>query len=72
MKKKTEEKRKNRRKKQTEEKHKKKTEEKNRRKKEKGKKEICHLLGHHGLNTTRNPLMGQDSGPQKPNRPTGS
>ena len=48
---------------------KKKTEEKNRRKKEKGKKEekkkICHLLGHHGLNTTRNPLMGQDSGPLK-------
>ena len=28
-----------------------------------GKK--CHLLGPHGLNTTRNPTMGQDSGPQK-------
>ena len=28
-----------------------------------GKK--CHLLGHHGLNTTRNPTMGQDSGPQQ-------
>ena len=25
----------------------------------------CHLLGHHGLNTTRSPSMGQDSGPQK-------
>ena len=25
----------------------------------------CHLLGHHVLNTTRSPSMGQDSGPQK-------
>jgi len=25
----------------------------------------CHLPGHHSLNTTRNPTMGQDSGPQQ-------
>ena len=28
------------------------------------KQKKCHLLGPHGLNTTRNP-MGQDSGPWK-------
>ena len=28
------------------------------------KEKKVHLLGHHGLDTTRNPTMGQDSGPQ--------
>ena len=29
------------------------------------KQKKCHLLGTHGLNTTRNPTMGQDSGPRE-------
>ena len=32
--------------------------------KENKKTKKCLLLGPHGLNTTRNPTMGQDSGPQ--------
>ena len=32
--------------------------------KENKKTKKCLLLGPHGLNTTRNPSMGQDSGPQ--------